>query len=142
MSYEELVELYAISQLNGNPVVLTDEMAEVFAQNPDKEKFSTDVEAAMERIKAERASHIANNTLEYQKAKGAYGELVAKYAELLLNAGKSLMGINPEDEIALEECAKYGVDVSHFYEDISKAAHSEIAEKPREIDSNESTMKM
>lgn len=144
MSYEELVELYAISQLDGKPMELTDEMAEVFAQNPDNEKFSTDVAAAMERIKAERESHKENNTQEYQDAKRAYDELVARYAELLLNAGESLMGVSSEDMKKLEACAKYGVDgdLSHFYEEVRKAAHSEIAVKPREIDSNESTMKM
>ena len=144
MTYEQLVELYAESQLDRKHIELTDEMAEVFAQNPDKEKFSTDAAAAMERIKAERESHKKNNTPEYQDAKRAYDELVAKYAELLLNASESLMGVSPKDMKTLEACAKYGVDgdLSHFYEEVRNAAQSEIAANSSEIDSEESTMKM
>ena len=79
---------------------------------------------------------------EYQDAKRAYDELVAKYAELLLNTGESLMGVSPKDMKALEACAKYGVDVSHFYGDITKAAHSKNSANSSEIDYEESTMKM
>ncbi len=144
MSYEELVELWANSQLEGKSLEITDEVTNAFISITDNERFLTDVAAAMERIKAERANHKKNNTPEYQTAKRAYDELVARYAESLLNVGVNLMGVHLEDMKTLEECAKYGVDgdLSHFYEDIRKAARSEIAANSCEIDFEESTMKM
>ena len=89
MSYEQLVDFMANSQLEGKSIVFEGEVANAFIAVTDKEKLSTDVEAACERIKAERESHKENNTPEYQDAKRAYDELVAKYAELLLNTGIS-----------------------------------------------------
>ena len=143
MSYEQLVDFMANSQLEGKSIVFEGEVANAFIAVTDKEKLSTDVAAACERIKAERESHKENNTPEYQTAKRAYDEVVARYAESL-NAGANLMGVYLEDMKTLEECAKYGVDgdLSHFYEDVRKAAHSEIAANSSEIDFEESTMKM